>query len=560
MEITYEIIKYAVRHNLLTPESKRELQEAGLFPFDDVCNEDADTERHRGRNEKELDRFEDELDRTCYGEYYHPRKRYGKGHNGKWKSSPDGPELKVKELNQLVQEEWNKLVEEFPRSLAIWDSWKAGKLKRVLADGFTLNDIYALMDIEFRDYHDLPGPESTAYRQLLRQVGNTVGKYSWVIKRPEMVSMVEFHRFRQKVLEEVRTLYETDRGRFALLSSQNGKLNFPFWEKAVHIDMTSMKVWTLLNLSSKPFTPEEIESIPKTWKSELAIALQLNLDYITELLEKLEKRDWSSFTVITEHKIENTIIKSLIIPEGIMEIGNEAFYGCTSLTSVEFPQSLEVIGERAFLGCSSLTSVELPDSVTTIRHGAFSGCRSLTSVTVPLSVTEFGKGPFYNCAGPGKVLLSQDGRFLLNVNIDFSGKFVIPETVKVILPNAFHACRGITSIVIPQDLKEIKPCAFCDCAAPGKAILSEDGRILLNVNKNISSNFDIPESVRVIAPNAFCKCSSLKSVLIHENVTEIGNEAFMECQELTIYASSPSYAEEYAFVYDIRFQPIEEEK
>ena len=254
-------------------------------------------------------------------------------------------------------------------------------------------------------------------------------------------------------------------------------------------------------------------------------------------------------------------LTSVIIPEGVMEIGNEAFLGCSSVTSVAFPESLEEIGERAFLGCRSLTSVSIPERVTTIMHGAFSGCRALTSVVINNEGVDFGKGSFYDCAAPGKALLSEDGRFLLNVNVNISGKYVIPESVKFIVPNAFHACRSLTSVEINNKGVEIKPCAFCDCAALGKTILSEDGRILLNVNKDISSNYVIPESVRVIAPNAFCKCSSIKSVTIHEKVTEIGSDAFLDCtEELTIRASAPSYAEEYAIVYNIRFQPIQKEK
>ncbi|MBO7231357.1 MAG: leucine-rich repeat domain-containing protein, partial [Bacteroidaceae bacterium] len=55
-----------------------------------------------------------------------------------------------------------------------------------------------------------------------------------------------------------------------------------------------------------------------------------------------------------------------IIPEGTTEIGNRAFFDCTSLKSITIPDSVTSIGKEAFSGCSSLTSIVIPDSVTSI--------------------------------------------------------------------------------------------------------------------------------------------------------------------------------------------------
>ena len=62
------------------------------------------------------------------------------------------------------------------------------------------------------------------------------------------------------------------------------------------------------------------------------------------------------------------------IPDGITQICAEAFYGCTSLTSVVIPNNVVSIGNVAFFGCSSLTSVVLPNSVTEIDDYAFENC------------------------------------------------------------------------------------------------------------------------------------------------------------------------------------------
>ena len=85
------------------------------------------------------------------------------------------------------------------------------------------------------------------------------------------------------------------------------------------------------------------------------------------------------------------------IPSSVTAIGDHAFEGCSSVTSVTIPNSVTSIGVCAFAYCSGLTAITIPNGVTAIKTGTFESCNSLTSVTIPNSVTSIGNDAFIGC-------------------------------------------------------------------------------------------------------------------------------------------------------------------
>ena len=129
----------------------------------------------------------------------------------------------------------------------------------------------------------------------------------------------------------------------------------------------------------------------------------------------------------------------VVIPEGVTSIGDGAFCGCNSLTSVTIPDGVTSIGDRAFQWCTNLTNVSLPESLTSIGNRAFYGC-SLTNVTIPASVTSIGVQAFQWCWN------------LTNVSL--------PESLTSIGDSAFWDCKSLTSVTIPKSVEKIGRAAF----------------------------------------------------------------------------------------------------
>lgn len=176
------------------------------------------------------------------------------------------------------------------------------------------------------------------------------------------------------------------------------------------------------------------------------------------------------------------------------EIEYRAFYGCNALTGVTLGEKVrgqggvQTVQNEAFMNCSSLSSVEIGSTVTWLEGGAFADCQSLDGLTNGVKVTN---NPlyfvhngilYYRESNNSNVLLFCPSGTQVGILTEF------PDNVTQIRNEAFYGCRGLSSITIPNTVRTIGDKAFYDCSGLG--------------------NVTIPNSVTNIGAEVFRNCSS----------------------------------------------------
>lgn len=148
-------------------------------------------------------------------------------------------------------------------------------------------------------------------------------------------------------------------------------------------------------------------------------------------------------------------LKSIVLPDTLVELGSLAFYNCTGLEKITLSNNLLSIEGSTFYNCYLLNDIVIPDSVEKIGNSAFYSCKSLTKIDIPDSVTEIMSCAFQHCEKLQQVSIPDSITYISQGCFEYCTdliEVVIPDSVREIGSYAFHSCSNLKSITIPSDV------------------------------------------------------------------------------------------------------------
>lgn len=276
-----------------------------------------------------------------------------------------------------------------------------------------------------------------------------------------------------------------------------------------------------------------------------------------ELYEGLESIGDGAFS--GNYEARKREINTLILPNSLKEIGENAFSYQDNLTEVDLPNNLEVLEDKVFYGCSSLATVKLPDGLKSIGSYAFYYC-AMESITFPTSletiedhafqytklkevdlpdnITSIGTNCFEYCNNLQSIRFSVGLTELPNYVCDgdeILTQLTIPEGITTIGYGAFMDCEILSNVTLPESITEIGSLAFSNT---GIAVFNFPTKVsslpygLFNNCKNIQE-MSIPETVTSLGSGTFEGCENLQKVSLPNSLTYIGERTFYGCKLLT---------------------------
>lgn len=271
-----------------------------------------------------------------------------------------------------------------------------------------------------------------------------------------------------------------------------------------------------------PINADDFHTIwSSSFYGELTIA---NLEYAQIAGNQIPKNAFwyqsEQYTPGAEY-IDCIPLRRIILPEGLVEIGESAFCYAINLEDVNFPISLRAINKRCFSDCIRLNvdPLIIPEGVEEIGYMAFVNCKSLTGkVVLPTTLKKINGGAFFST----KITECNFPNGLEEIG---DAAFYATRLKEAILPNSCQSFIGTDHFALNYELEKMR--------------FPEGLKVIPNsfVDNCIKmTEFIMPNSIEVIENRAFWQCGKLQELKLSSNLKSIGLEGLYYCKGLeTIY-------------------------
>ena len=304
----------------------------------------------------------------------------------------------------------------------------------------------------------------------------------------------------------------------------------------------------ILTLSCIPVGMFHVSATSAVTENALQLGAPVTIDnnLVCEVLE--QKEDETFLLKITD--VKDTTITSLTFPEEydgypiqFVELGDSVFKNCTNLTEITLPDEISAIPQQAFYGCTSLTTVHA-SNVTEIESEAFRNCTSLTTLNVSENVVKMGADALYHTAifneqydeDGNEAVIKYFNNWVIGLksNLSKEEKDIVIQEGTVGIANS--SIRYINSVQLPSTLKYIGDRAFqnqypyinlSEMNLPEGLISIGDYAFESTDLKEIT----IPSTVESVGSYAFSK-TKIETVVVESGVKEINDYAFNNCSDL----------------------------
>lgn len=269
----------------------------------------------------------------------------------------------------------------------------------------------------------------------------------------------------------------------------------------------------------------------------------------------------------------NNCPEHIIVPSNFKKIAPEAFFsGCTNLKSITLPEGLTEIGENAFY-CRSMTDINLPNSIEKIGDNAFY-YTGISEAILPASIKYIGKNAFRlkkvtvnslfrenNEAAPTyqaqlglfdeltvggaidsipmeefnisnlKKLNFEEGVRYIGTKAFMDAQFTeikLPNSLIALAPSAFESNGYLKNITFGNNINSIGPRAFAYTAIESITLpesITEIPEGLFSWNEKLTT-VNMSDNIETIKTLAFRGCSNLKNIVLNKSLKKIESQAF----------------------------------